>query len=115
MEHFECPTCGPHVSADEDGCCSTCGQDTIVTGCECLTVRTSVLTMPTPRDRDETPLLGISVLAVVEHWHTKGKRFAVLKAVNESDCNYRTADDNSELSHDWAVIAWDYLPDLKAK
>ncbi len=26
-EHFRCPECGPHVRADEDGCCSTCGAD----------------------------------------------------------------------------------------
>lgn len=24
---FTCPTCGPHVKADEDGCCATCGED----------------------------------------------------------------------------------------
>jgi len=24
---FTCPTCGPHVKADEDGCCATCGAD----------------------------------------------------------------------------------------
>ena len=23
--HWECPQCGPHVKADEDGCCSMCG------------------------------------------------------------------------------------------
>lgn len=26
-ERWECPTCGLGVSADEDGCCSTCGAD----------------------------------------------------------------------------------------
>lgn len=36
MEHFECPDCGSHVAADEDGCCSTCGADTAVTKCNCL-------------------------------------------------------------------------------
>lgn len=29
-EYFVCQTCGPHVKADEDGCCSLCGRDTIV-------------------------------------------------------------------------------------
>ena len=24
---FVCPTCGPLVSADEDGCCTMCGAD----------------------------------------------------------------------------------------
>lgn len=36
MEHFECPDCGPHVAADEDGRCSTCGRDTVVVKCDCL-------------------------------------------------------------------------------
>lgn len=39
MEHFECPDCGPHVAADENGCCSTCGRDTIVAKCDCLSGR----------------------------------------------------------------------------
>lgn len=39
MEHFECPNCGPHVAADEEGCCSTCGRDVVVAGCECLDQR----------------------------------------------------------------------------
>jgi len=26
-EQFVCPTCGPGVAADEDGCCVTCGAD----------------------------------------------------------------------------------------
>jgi len=25
----ECPECGPHVTVDEDGCCATCGADTV--------------------------------------------------------------------------------------
>ncbi len=40
---------------------------------------------------------------VVEHFHTKGVRPAHLFNVDESDVNWRTVDDNSELSHDWDV------------
>lgn len=29
-EQFNCPTCGPRVAADEDGCCVTCGADCVV-------------------------------------------------------------------------------------
>jgi len=27
--YWTCPDCGPHVKADEDGCCATCGMDCI--------------------------------------------------------------------------------------
>lgn len=30
IEWFVCPTCGPRVAADEDGCCATCGADCTV-------------------------------------------------------------------------------------
>jgi hypothetical protein len=29
-EQFECPSCGPRVAVDEDGCCATCGGDTVI-------------------------------------------------------------------------------------
>jgi hypothetical protein len=32
-EHFRCPECGPHVRADEDGCCATCGADCVGEPC----------------------------------------------------------------------------------
>jgi hypothetical protein len=75
----------------------------------------SDVVMPLPIDRDinELPDIGRNVLVIVQHWHTKGKRFAVLKAVDEDDHNWQTVDDGSELSHDWNVIAWDYLPELE--
>lgn len=72
-----------------------------------------VMPLPVDRDINELPDIGRNVLAIVQHWHTKGKRFAVLKGVNEDYCNWRTVDDDSELSYDWNVIAWDYLPELK--
>lgn len=27
--YFRCPTCGPRVAVDEDGCCRTCGADAV--------------------------------------------------------------------------------------
>ena len=29
-EYFTCPNCGPRVAVDEDGCCVTCGGDTVI-------------------------------------------------------------------------------------
>jgi hypothetical protein len=56
--------------------------------------------------------MNTTVLAVVEHWNSKGQRYAVLYAVDEDDNDWRTADDDSELSHDWNVVSWIYLPEL---
>ena len=36
-DHFICLECGPHVKADEDWCCVTCGADCEVVPCECET------------------------------------------------------------------------------
>jgi hypothetical protein len=52
------------------------------------------------------PSTGASVKAKVQHWHTKNIRTETLKKVNEDDVEWRTADDNSELSYDWDVIEW---------
>lgn len=71
--------------------------------------------LPTERDKNEMPEPGINILAIVRHWYTGGRRFAVLWIVDKHDGCYRTVDDNSELSHDWNVIAWDYLPELRKK
>jgi hypothetical protein len=30
VERFACPNCGPRVAVDKDGCCVTCGGDTII-------------------------------------------------------------------------------------
>lgn len=32
-EHWVCPDCGPHVAADEDGCCATCGVEAYGEAC----------------------------------------------------------------------------------
>ncbi|KPM97626.1 hypothetical protein [Vibrio alginolyticus] len=54
----------------------------------------------------ELPPLGEQLVCVVQHWHTKGTRKCGLVRVNESDVEYRTTDDNTELSYDWNVISW---------
>ena len=72
-----------------------------------------VMSVPVDRRPDDTPIVDRPVLAIVQHWYTKCKRFAVLKSVNEDDHNWQTVDDGSELSHDWDVIAWDFLPELE--
>jgi len=43
-------------------------------------------------------------LCEIEHWYTNGRQFAILKRVDEDDCNWRFPDDSSELSYDWTVI-----------
>lgn len=55
------------------------------------------------------PKPGTKVIALLEHWHTKGKRKAELIRVNEDDCAWRTVDDRSEISYDWNVIHWEVL------
>lgn len=72
---------------------------------ELLSTRTSP-----PIEKPER--LNTTVLAVVEHWNSKGQRYAVLYAVDDDDCDWRTTDDDSELSHDWNVVSWIYLPEL---
>jgi hypothetical protein len=32
-EHFRCQNCGPHVRADEEGICASCGADTTIEPC----------------------------------------------------------------------------------
>jgi predicted amidophosphoribosyltransferase len=34
-EHFVCPDCGPHISADEDGLCAGCGAECKAEPCGC--------------------------------------------------------------------------------
>lgn len=62
--------------------------------------------------KEEKPPYEKHVLAVIQHWYTEGKRYAILKRVNESDCEWRVTDDNSELSYFWNVIGWTLLKKL---
>lgn len=52
------------------------------------------------------PEAGTKVVAIIEHFHTKSQRVYGLVAVDEDDCIWRTEDDNSELAHEWNVVAW---------
>lgn len=60
---------------------------------------------------DRLPEVEKKVWGALQHWHTKNYRYAEIKKVNESDCDFRTVDDNSEISHDWAVTHWQPLPE----
>ena len=60
----------------------------------------------TPKGKEELAAPGLPVLCKIQHWYTKGEREYLLVRVLEDDCSWRTADDNSELSHDWNVVAW---------
>ena len=55
------------------------------------------------------PELNKKVLASVQHFRSKNFIKAELIHVNESDCDWRTVDDNSELAYEWNVIAWEYI------
>ncbi len=57
-----------------------------------------------PRTAEAEP--GTVVVAIIQHFHTQGKRVVELIRVDEDDCDWRTADDNSELAHEWNVVAW---------
>ncbi len=56
------------------------------------------------------PTTGTKVIAELQHWESKNLRYFELIKVNEDDCPWRTADDNSEVSYDWNVIRYMPLP-----
>lgn len=49
-EHFRCPKCGPHVKADEDGCCAMCGIDCVGEPCGCHVCGTKLEVAEKERD-----------------------------------------------------------------
>jgi len=55
---------------------------------------------------DEMPPPGKPVLCQLQHFFTKGVQGHELIHVEEDDCSWRTADDNSEVCHSWDVITW---------
>lgn len=61
--------------------------------------------------KDNMPDVGVPVWGALRHWHTKNYRYAEIKRVDESDCDFRTVDDNSEISYDWNVTHWMNLPE----
>ncbi len=56
--------------------------------------------------KHELPPLGTVVKCQLQHWHSKNIVDYDLIRVDEDDCDYRTADDECEISHDFNVIAW---------
>ena len=56
--------------------------------------------------KDELPPFNKKTLCRLEHWHTLGIKEYELKRVDESDCMWRTADDDSEIDYNWTVIKW---------
>lgn len=58
----------------------------------------------------ELPPVGTHVLATLEHGHNKKKFLMELVRVDEGDCDWRTPDDNSEVSYDWDVVDWVAIP-----
>jgi Protein of unknown function (DUF551). len=62
--------------------------------------------------KERLPEVGVDVIATLEHWESKNKRRAALKRVKEDDCDWRTSDDNSEISYSFNVTHWMPLPEL---
>ena len=56
------------------------------------------------------PEVGSLVVAIVEWFKSKKRVPVVLKFVKEDDCNWRTADDNSELDYSLSVVKWYLMP-----
>jgi len=59
------------------------------------------------------PEINKPVNAVLQHWYTKRTITAELIAV--VGYNWKTTDDNSELSYDWDVIGWEYVTKKRRK
>ena len=55
---------------------------------------------------DTAPRDGTEIIISVQHWNTKGRRNVFVKFVDEDDCEWRTVDDNSEISYDWTPTHW---------
>lgn len=51
------------------------------------------------------PIVGEVYRAVLQHWHTRGTHEVILRRVDAGDCEWRFADDGSELAYDWDVVS----------
>jgi len=60
------------------------------------------------KDKKSFPRVGSFILAKLRHCTSRKIVLAELKRVNEDDCDFKTADDNSELAYEYNVIAWVY-------
>lgn len=56
--------------------------------------------------KNKQPPLGKKVRCLLQHWNTLNILEVAMVMVKGGDHNWRTADDNSELSFDWTVIGW---------
>ena len=66
--------------------------------------------MPWISTAQQMPPLGQPVMCRLRHCSTRSIQTHRLVKVDESDCDWRTADDRAELSFDWDVIEWESLP-----
>ena len=58
------------------------------------------------------PKDGTRILIEMQHWNTKGYQYAAVHYdIDDCDCDWRTNDDNSELSHDYTPVRWSKLPE----
>ena len=55
------------------------------------------------------PELNRPVKAIIKHFNHWQLHVARMIAVDEDDCDWRTVDDNSELSYEWNVVYWEYM------
>ena len=58
------------------------------------------------KNTNELPKVGVPVFCQIQHCISKTIIEEELIYVIESDCSWKTADDHSELSYEWDVIAW---------
>jgi hypothetical protein len=56
--------------------------------------------------KDRMPVDGQAMLCRLKHCFTDKILEERLVKVDEDDCSWRTADDHSEISYSWDVIAW---------
>jgi hypothetical protein len=55
---------------------------------------------------ERLPMPGAEVQCRLKHAFTGNSQEHRLKCVDEDDCNWRTADDGSEIDYSWTVIEW---------
>lgn len=56
----------------------------------------------------EKPEIGVDVFAVIKHCEGNRVQETELKAVDESDCDWRFSSDDCALVYDYDAIYWEY-------
>lgn len=84
-----------HILSSEEGRPATSPED--VDTHNRVLLRDHVLTIP---------VVGQIYEVTLEHWHTKTRKVALLRKVDEDDCEWRFPDKGYELevSYDWDVV-----------